>query len=184
MSTNLATSLKPLAEVSGEELEWVQPQALKRHHELRAGEQVVAVIDFERQTLATAFAAGAAWTFKREGFWHPHVTVRKAGDGTQIAVFQPHFSGGGELKLSGGDVYALKIASFWHSEWQWSHEGLVLVTTRRPSGLLKSSGIVDIPAGARAVPETELLVVLGWYLMLLYAQDMAVQVGAVAAAAR
>jgi hypothetical protein len=43
---------------------------------------------------------------------------------------------------------------------------------------------VEIAEGARQLPDLALLVLLGWYLALLYAQDMAVQTAAIGAAAR
>ncbi|HEX3630717.1 MAG TPA: hypothetical protein VHW91_09625, partial [Candidatus Dormibacteraeota bacterium] len=71
--------MRPLAEVAGQELLWVQPSARKREHELRAGDDVGATLAFQRGSLANAAAAEGEWTFKRQGFWHPRVTARIAG---------------------------------------------------------------------------------------------------------
>ena len=181
MPSNPTLQYRPIAEVSDQKLQWVQPGQLQRHHELVADDQVVGTIDFERQTLANARSGGGSWTFKREGFWHPFVTVRAAGSEASIAVFRPGWLGGGHLELADGQTYELKVASFWHSEWEWRQHDQVLVSFKRPSGLLRSSATVDLSAEAWALPVLDLLVLVGWYLMLLYAQDMALGTAVMAA---
>ena len=82
-------------------------------YELRAGQQLLATLRWQRKTLAEAESADARWTFKREVFWHPQVTIRTAGSDENAARGQQ-------------------------------------------------------------APGLGLLVVLGWYLILLYARDSAV----------
>lgn len=181
MTTQTALTMRPLTEGPATGLQWVQPAVLKPHHELRAGDQTVAVLDFERATLATGQTEVGTWTFKREGFWHPHVTVRPQGSEQNVAVFTPAWAGGGRLETADGHVYELGLTGFWHTEWQWRQRDEVLVRFRRPAGLFKSVALVDVAPGAQRLPDLSLLVLLGWYLMVLFAQDMAVATAAVAA---
>jgi len=51
-----------LVELIGRELEWKQPNALRKEYELRDGE-----------------SGDGVWTFKRVGFWQPRATVRTSG---------------------------------------------------------------------------------------------------------
>jgi len=55
---------------------------------LRAGDDLVATLRFQRGSLADAEAEGHHWTFKRQGFWQPRVTVRLAGSDADVAVFR------------------------------------------------------------------------------------------------
>ena len=91
-----------ISTVADQELLWIQPAARKREHELRAGDVVVATLRFQRRTLADAESGGERWTFKRQGFWNPRVTVRVAGSEADIATFQPRWTGGGTLELADG----------------------------------------------------------------------------------
>lgn len=182
MSPSSTAPNRPMADVADHEMQWVQPKLLKRHYDLLAGADLIAALDFRRGTLADAASQSESWTFKREGFWHPRVTVRALGSETNRALFGPHWGGGGELRTKDGRTYTLKVASFWHSEWQWQEQDRILVNFKRPAGLLKSDCVVDVPPDGRRLPDLALLVTLGWYLMVLYAQDMAIVTAAGAAA--
>lgn len=164
--------MKPLTEVAGQELLWVQPSARKREHELRAGDEVVATLRFQRGSLANAAAEGAEWTFKREGFWHPRVTARIPGSDADVAVFRPHWSGGGQLDFANGQTLRFASANFWQSEWVWLQDrDQPVIRFKGRHGLIKANGAVAISPEAERRPEIALLVLLGWYLILLYAED-------------
>jgi hypothetical protein len=81
----------------------VQPHALKREFELRAGEATIASLEFRSTfgSLASAESGDGSWTFKRVGFWRSHVTVRESGSETDLAVFRNNtWSAGGTLELA------------------------------------------------------------------------------------
>ena len=128
----------------------------------------------ERASLANAQTAGQQWTFKREGFWHPQVTVREQGSDDNVAVFKPGWTGGGTLELPEGRQLRFGAANFWHSQWEWSEPaGKALIHFKSHPGLLRMEGQVDIDSEAVSLPELPLLVVLGWYLLILFARDSA-----------
>ena len=79
--------MRSISETAGQELLWIQPAAFQREHELRAGDDVVATLKFQRGSLADAEAPDGYWTFKRQGFWQPRVTVRAAGSDADLATF-------------------------------------------------------------------------------------------------
>jgi hypothetical protein len=159
----------------------VQPARLKQAFELQAANEVVATLQFSRASLAAAETAEQKWTFKREGFWHPQITVRMPGSDINMAVFKPAWGGGGTLELAQGRLLHFGAANFWHSQWSWADPaGQPLVNFKSHASLLKTEGQVVIEAGGSAVPELPLLVVLGWYLLILFARDAAAAGGAAA----
>jgi hypothetical protein len=168
-------NVRSLAEVRGQDLVWVQPARSKQAFELRASDDVVATLEFERSSLASAETAGQKWTFKREGFWHPQVTIRVPGSDSNVAVFKPAWTGGGSLELSEGRLLRFGAANFWHSQWDWSDVAsqAPLLHFKSHAGLLRMEGQVDIETAAVTYPELPLLVVLGWYLLILFARDSA-----------
>jgi hypothetical protein len=154
--------MRPITAVAGQELLWVQPVADQRAYELRAGEEVVATLGWQRRSLAVAEAAGHLWTFKRQGLWHPRVTVRAAGTDVDVAVFHPSWMGGGTLELAPGRRLVLR----WQTEWVWQDEvGATLVHF--------TEGPVEITPSAASLSDLSLLVLLGWYLLVLFAEDAA-----------
>ena len=99
--------MRTIAEVATGELLWVQPARLKQEFELRAGDEVVGTLRFERSSLAIGETADQRWTFKREGFWHPRITVRVQGSDANVALFSPSWVGGGTLDLDGRQLATL-----------------------------------------------------------------------------
>ena len=165
--------MRPISETGDQELLWIQPAAGRREHELRAGDDVVATLRFQRGSLASAEADGHHWTFKRQGFWHPRVTVRVAGSDADIATFLPHWAGGGTLELNDGRTVRLGSANFWQSEWVWQEKDQPLIRFKGRHGIVKAKGAAEILPAAAGLPEVPLLILLGWYLILLHAEDSA-----------
>ena len=164
--------MKSIKDVSGE-LAWVQPARTKQAFELRAGDDVVGTLVWARMSLATGATADGQWTLKREGFWHPRITVRVPGSEDNVAVFNPGWTGGGTLEM-GGRHLRFGPANFWRSQWDWIDEqDKSLVHFKSRQGLLKLEGQVEVEPQAVASPDVPLLVVLGWYLLVLFARDAA-----------
>ena len=165
------------------ELYWVQPKAMQRAFELRAGEGVVGSLRFETAfgSLATARANGKAWSLKRMGFFRPHVTVRVAGGTDDIAVYRPRWTGTeGELAFAGGSVYHWDVANFWATHYEVKdREGNPLIAYRSGGvnsgmkGLFKRQAIVEVTDRGRSEPDIDLLILIGWYLIILQQEDSA-----------
>lgn len=167
--------MRVIREIGNSELIWKQPKASKRYYELQAGEEVLATLSWQKAmgTLALAETAEGSWTFKRSGFMHPVVTVRKAGsDVPDAAIFEPSWSGKGILQLPAGRTLRWASTNFWHSEWAWQEfNGTPLIRFKNSYGLLKVEGHIEVEPAAWALPELALFLSLGWYLMLLMASD-------------
>lgn len=164
-------AMRPIAEIADQDLVWVQPARSKQAFELRAADDEVASLRFECATLARALTAGQEWTFQREGFWHPQVSIRVAGSDDNVAVFKPSWTGGGTLELMESRVLRLGAANFWHSQWDWlDSSGKALVHFKSHLGMFRMEGQVDIESEAATLSELPLLVMLGWYLLILFAR--------------
>lgn len=176
--------MRTIAEVADQGLIWKQPTRTKQAFELHAGDEVVGTLIFQRSSLVTGLTADRQWTFKREGFWHPQVTVRAPGSDLNVALFKPSWGGGGTLELGPGGQLSFGAANFWHSQWDWqSSDGKPLVHFKSHQGVLKIDGDVDVEADAVGRPDLPLLVVLGWYLLILFARDAAAGSAAASVAA-
>lgn len=170
--------MRSITDYADQELRWTQPSGWERAYELRAGEELLATLRFLGGTLAEAETAEGRWTLEREGFLRTRVTVRAPGSDTDLAVFRPHWAGGGDLVGGLGEGLEFASASFWHSEWVWRAEDRVLISYRGPGGLLKANAAMELAPEAGALPNVGLLAVLGWYLLLLFARDVAVATAA------
>lgn len=165
--------MKTVAEFAGNTLTWVQEKALKRSYELRFSGEVVAGLRFEKAfgSLATAESVDGTWTFKREGFLKPRVTVRAAGSDANTAIYHQNMSGGGVLEFQDGRRYLWRCTSFWGSEWSFltSEEHRVLQFKLNPS-LFRSGAQLSI---LTAEKDVAMMAMLGWYLMVLTAEETA-----------
>jgi hypothetical protein len=166
--------VRTIADVASQELVWGQPARLQRVFELHASDDVVAVLRFDKASLASGETAWQKWTFQQEGFWRRQVTIRTP-DSDDAPVFKAAGMRGGALELSQGRLLHFGAANFWHSRWAWSdnESQAPLIHFKRRAGLLKIEGQVDIETKAVTYPELPLLVVLGWYLLIVFARNAA-----------
>jgi len=166
--------MRRLAEVVGQELRWTRPSARRRYDELRSGEEPVATLQWKKGSLAVAEVATARWTFKRQGFWRQRVTVRREGSDADIAGFDLGWFGGGTLDPGGGRRFRWGSANFWRSSWQWSAEdGTPLVRFVGQQRWTRLEGVVEVEGAAAELPDLPLLVTLGWYLLVMTANEEA-----------
>jgi hypothetical protein len=175
--------MRPIRDVAGLVLRWVQPSAFKREYELRAGDEVLATLRWQKTfgSLALAASADGTWSFKRSGFLNPKVTVRVPGSEADVAVLKPGWRGEGTLELSAGRRYPWRNASFWRSEWAFTDEaGEALVQFKPEFAFFKHAAEVTVDPRAAPLPDLSLLALLGWYLMVLMSEDAAAGAAVVA----
>lgn len=175
--------MRPLAEVTGLPLQWVQPSAWREAYELRAGEDVVATLRFRSAfgSYATAEIADACWTFKRVGFWKTRVTVRRCEADQDLAVFHNNtWRGGGTLELADGRRY-LASTNTWLTRYEISDEAGEPLLLFALGGVFRQSAQVTIQPAAVRLDVLPLLLTLGWYLAVMMHQDSAAATVVVAA---
>ena len=113
--------MRLIQEAADQELIWRQPSAMKLHYELRAGDEVLATLQWKNAwgTLATARTAEGEWTFKRSGFWQPRIEVRPVGSEHAVATFVPDWMGNGILTVGGERTFRWAGKGFWGLEKLW-----------------------------------------------------------------
>ncbi len=172
--------MENLSQVVGAEVFWVQPAAFQRSYELRSENALFGRLVFQSAlgTLATAETSAGSWTFKRSGFLNPLVTIRKSGEQNETALFHPQFQGTGWLSVNNNRAFLWKSTNFWGSEWGFFDAKGGTLCLLRPGtpkpqivNLIKSQSTLEIKPDARSIAELPLLVMLGWYLMILHQAD-------------
>jgi hypothetical protein len=173
-------AMERLSAALGSELLVVQPRLFERRFELRSGTALLATLSFESTlgTLATAETATEAWTFKRVGFLNPRVTIRERDREVDLAAFWPKVWGSGWLGLADGRRFQWKSLGFWSRAWGFTDASDEFLFTLKPgaeesglSDLLKTQAVVVVAPHAYGLTELPLLLMLGWYLMILQLED-------------
>jgi len=152
---------------------------MSRAYELRSGDALIGHLQFEKScgSLASAEVNSQKWTFKRVGFLAPRVTVRSPNVEADLAVFRPHWGGGGTLDFADGHQAQWRCVNFWRSQWAFVvNEDRIVVRFSHREGFFKASAQLECDPASAALPELPLLAVLGWYLIILAAEDAAVVV--------
>jgi hypothetical protein len=185
------TIMEAFSTAIGLQLYWVQPKTFERQFELRTEDGLFGGLRFETAlgTLATASSATGRWTFKRVGFLNPRVTIREAGANDDLAVYWPKLWGDGWLEFVKGSKFLWKATNFWGTEWGFSNVQEELLFVLKPgvekpklSDLLKTQAVVEIGPQGHGQAELPLLLMLGWYLMILHQEDTTVTVTTTTAA--
>jgi len=167
-------SANPLA--SAAPLIWTQSKSMSRQYQLKSGDTLIGNLGFEKASgsRASAEVTSQRWTFKREGFFHPRVTVRVPDSDVNVAVFHPQWSSGGNLDFPDGHQLRWRCTNFWGSHWAFVHaDNRPSILFRHHEGILKASAELEIDPADTSLPDLPLLVVLGWYLIILSAEDAA-----------
>ncbi len=173
-----------------EPLHWVQPKRDKQF-ELRTADALYGTLHFESiwGTRARAETADGSWTFKRVGFLNPRITVRQVGSDQDLAVYVPKFWGDGYVELVERN-YHWKALGFWAAQWGFAgpdEKFLFLMNHGKDefklSDLLKIQAHVEIAPEARGMADLPLLMLLGWYLLILHQEDATGAAAAASAAA-
>ncbi|MEO8216214.1 MAG: hypothetical protein ABI718_03940 [Acidobacteriota bacterium] len=162
---------------AGTRLSWIHPDPTLRQFTLRssAGDDM-ATLQWQKSegSLATAETSNSNWTLKRTGFQRPHITARVAGQSVDAATFELGMGGAGTVRLQSGYVFRWS-SNLWRSEWSWQNaSGADAIVMRREFAMTRREGVVEIVPDAIPPREVPLLVVLGWYIVILLAEDPAV----------
>lgn len=153
-------------------LAWQQNSMWARHWELRSADSLLAELHFDSAlgSRATATAAGAAWTFKRSGFFSPIVTARAAGVETDIATYQPHWPQSRGSLTIGQEQLDFRAVSFWGSRWALFQQEQELIGFEN-TGMMHHGANVTVHESARSRADLPLLLTFCWYLLVLYMED-------------
>lgn len=183
--------MKSFKEAGKEHLSWMQPKTTQQLFELRLKDKLFGTLIFPKSvgSLANAETSEGKWTFKRVGFFSTRITVRKNGEENDIAAFKPNLMATtGVLEFSNGKKYQWHAANFWDTKFEFKNaEGETVVTFR--SGVddpkfkdwFKTQARVEIAENNNNLTELSIIILLGWYLIIVLQMDSSA--GAVVAAA-
>lgn len=168
--------MRPIGTVSTQILSWNQPKAMTRYWELLAGSETVATLKMEKTcgSLATASSADGQWTFKRSGFLHVRVHIRRAGSEQDVAIFYPRWTGSGILEETGKGRLPWFCKGFFDAQWGWlTDAGAEILTMNSASSFLKHMADVHIAPDSAIRPDLSLIILFGFYLTVLMTEDAA-----------
>ena len=156
--------MRSINEVASGELVWVST-GQELSFELRAGEEVVGRLQLDASQRGDSDTADQRLTLKREGFLRPHVNIRVPGSQDNVGIFRTSWKKGGTLATDAGRQFRLRVPTLLKWQWTWTD------IREKPLVHLKDEGTVIIEPDAAALKEVPLLIVLGWYLLVVWAQD-------------
>lgn len=170
--------LSSFSGVDVEALRWLRTSPDSNEFKLLAGNTPLAALLWVKPhgSLALADTADAHWSLKRTGFLHLRITVRRKDETKDFARLSSHGSHH-RIELAGGAIYDLKRAGLIVPAWKLlSRDGTELLHIEPVrEGLRLEGGTIQVGAAARALPGLPLLLVLGWYFIVLaWTEDEAV----------
>jgi hypothetical protein len=168
--------MKHIRELSTNGLVWMQPQAMVCAFELRGGEELFATLRWESSlsSFADAVASDGHWTFNRTGLFDPRIGVRVHGQDGILALFIPTWTADGVLEFAPDGRAFWKGSGAWRSRWSFSDaSGEQLVDFEECGSMLSQRTSVKLTPTGLARTDLSLLVLLGFYLILLQSDDEA-----------
>ncbi len=171
-------------------MEWLRLRG--NRFELRAGDKLVAVLQCDEPCglTATGEAADGSWAFRCTGFFEARFAVRAIGQTRDMAAIRPE-KGGGVLEFPAGRTFRWrrtdKRQGFLDSrrEWSWLDAAGHVLAIYEPEAdrwfeefTLRAK--VAIAPEAVGVAELSLLLLMGWYMVLVHHDDEAAVIAALA----
>lgn len=160
----------------GQTLTWKRPRFFSTTYRLGAGDEILATISRAGITRAKASAEEQQWTFQREGQRKLLVYLeepRASNEPLQpLASIQLSWNWNGTLTFYDGRIYTWTRSGNWHPTWSWrDREDKTLLT-------LKKGHLLEIASAASDLPDLALLVLFGFYLILIMGEEDAITTAA------
>ena len=167
--------MKSIREVGSENLQWARASWWKRAYELHSGDEILAKFYPSKETRSMiGEAADGRWSFKRRSFWSRDIIVTDLSSQAEIAIIRRGRNK--SLTFSDGRLFTFPKTSFWHNDWIWlNNEGTTLMHFKHGKHLV-------VEPSAPPLPELSLLVIAGWYLLVLTKEEEDASTAAVVAA--
>lgn len=176
-------SLATLSPADDATLHWRQPDLMKFAFELASSPtRVFASLHSMKWTgtLMEAQSATGHWTFKQVGAWTPRIAIRNAGEDAELGaltISNIWLSNKADLRLGTDVVARWEEPSLWRRDVLWvTADGSPLITYRAGvdassfADWFKTQCRVDLTPAGMAHPHRDLLLCVGWYLVVLQSQ--------------
>jgi hypothetical protein len=162
--------MKAIEDVDPGLLRWVRSHVDRHEYDLEAGDDVIATLRWQKPvgSLAEAKSSQGEWTLKRSGFLSPSLVVRDSKSGADLAHLFAHFNHS-TVRLPNGARYEWNRTGLmvpgWHFRDVRGQEVVSFEPTREHLRL--EGGLLTVLPAARSLPELTLLLILGWYFIVL-----------------
>lgn len=167
--------MKTTAELEMRGLKWVRTNGLRANGELQTDDgEVLATVRQPHiwRKMVEVEAVGNRWRFERKGFLRQRIEITSIGTGEAPAVYI--YNGNkGRLEYADGRVFLWRSGDFWGSKWVWTNEDGVPLVGFKTGGFLRLSGQMSLHPDFEGDKAPSLLIFLGWFLIMLYHDDMA-----------
>jgi hypothetical protein len=177
-------AMKQLTDAMGSELFWEQPKLSQRNYILRSEVDTFGQLHFSSafNTTARATSGDELWTIKQMGFLSDYVSVQRVDSEVELVSYHPNITGmKGDIQVLTGGKYTWGVTNFLGTRYSISTvDGPELITfqsgarNRKFSNLFKQQAQILIAPEAWHIDELLILVLLGWFLVIVRLEDAAV----------
>ncbi|MGD8760137.1 MAG: hypothetical protein PVJ07_07770, partial [Anaerolineales bacterium] len=168
--------MKSIESVDPGKLKWKQTRFAVHEFKLRSGEDLVGEMYWTEwlSDRAVAECADGCWHMDRPDFFRHRVVVREQGTGKDIAIFEKNWFGEGRLIFADGHSYEwFRTKAFWNHWALATAEDEVVFEIRDATRWFKHQADVVLHSAAEVEKELPLLILIGWYLVVMAIQDSA-----------
>jgi hypothetical protein len=155
-------------------LRWEQPRWTQRFHRLISGEVTYATLEWPQafRSLGLSRTREGNYTFKRGGFLHPFITVRRQEFEADLAKLSLDWKGNGELVLTNAQRFKFVRSGLLRFDYEVQDQhGTPLFALRKEAAAFKHGGEVVLQPAGLSHREIGLLITLCWYLAVLASED-------------
>jgi len=179
INTNILSNTAPLSlpfsrnweATKGQTLQWKQQKRLRSEYQLHSQDHLWGTLQFEKNQFlprATAQTANQEWGFKYTRFSLPKVTVQKKNDLVAQAIIETNWGWRGTMILAEGPRYTWKSIEYAEKEFCFlSPDNHPMVFIQPYTSFLKLEAEVEIDPAVLHHPHLPLMVMVGWFLVLL-----------------
>ncbi|MGB3618829.1 MAG: hypothetical protein WBA12_11980 [Catalinimonas sp.] len=170
-------SLRRVREV-GDTFHWFETSPFRKHFKLKGTREkdLVGFLKWRKEcgSLALGETAAGRWTFKRNGFLKPFVTIRPVGGETTGHLWiSPN--GEGCFQPSPGREYRWKCTNFWKNEWSWFQDHKRLMKIEAVANFNNKVGRMTAAMDRLDDETLSQLLLAGWYVMVLMQEESATE---------
>lgn len=168
-------ALRRVREV-GDTFYWYETSPFRKHFKLKGTQEkdLVAFLKWRKEEGSVALGETAAgrWTFKRNGFLKPFITIQAVGSHQQARIWISP-TGEGCFQPHPDREYHWKCTNFWKNEWSWFFRQKRLVKIDTLSNFNNKVSRVTVEDDRLDDELLSQLLLAGWYVMALMQEESA-----------
>lgn len=163
------TSTPDTSETEVRELLWKYPEVQGQPFVLSDAGAEIGRLEFHGEPEASiGELMGQRFTFHYTTKVHPRITAHRGDSPEVLAEYVPCMTGGGVVTFDSGVRYRWRKAHVWGNSWCFCCQDLKkTVCLSLAAGPLTQGAKVSVCCGARAKPETPVLLMLAWFLRIM-----------------